>query len=215
VTSAAPLLWSAVVPVKLLALAKSRLASFGDTARAELALAFADDVVTALLQCPRVREVLVVTDDVRAADALRRSRTRVLPDRPGAGLNAALRRGADLLAADRPDRGVVALASDLPALQPGDLARVLDQVRGRGFVADAEAVGTTVLAAAPGSALDPAYGPGSRRAHLASGAVELAAPPALRRDVDTPEDLREALLLGVGPRTARVTARLADVRRPA
>ena len=41
-----------------------------------------------------------------------------------------------------------------------------------------------------------------------TGARELAAPPALRRDVDTPEDLRRAVALGLGPRTAEVVARL-------
>ena len=206
------------MPVKLLALAKSRLASFGQPARAELALAFADDVVTALLRCPPVREVVVVTDDVRAAAALQRDRTRIVPDAPGAGLNAALSHGAALLRAARPELGVVALASDLPALRPDDLARALRQVQGRAFVADAQGLGTTVLAAAPGEALQPAYGPGSRRAHLLSGAVELLAPPALRRDVDTPDDLREALRLGVGPRTAAVAKGLEAVdavRRPA
>ena len=204
--------WGAVVPVKLLSLAKSRLAAYGDPARAELALAFADDVVTALLSCPAVAEVVVVTDDVRAAEALRRPRTRVVPDHPGGGLNAALEHGAALL---DPRLGAVALAADLPALRPDDLARALAQVGARAFVADAQGVGTTVLAAAPGHALRPSYGPGSRQAHLASGAVELAAPPALRRDVDTPGDLRAALRLGVGPRTAAVAGVLTGLRRPA
>lgn len=196
--------WAVVVPVKLLTLAKSRLSAYGDEARAALALAFAADVVAAALMCPVVLEVLVVTDDALAADALAGPRTRVLADAPGGGLNAALSRGADLLRSAEPGVGVVALTSDLPTLRPVDLGAALGAVTARAFVPDAEGVGTTLLAALPGHPLRPAYGPSSRRRHLASGALELAAPDALRRDVDTPGDLRAALRLGVGPATTEV-----------
>ncbi len=71
-------------------------------------------------------------------------------------------------------------------------------------MADAAGTGTTVLAAAAGHRLAPRYGPGSRDGHAASGAVEVDGDLRLRRDVDTPDDLRDALALGVGPRTAAV-----------
>lgn len=202
--------WGVVVPVKRLAVAKSRLAAYGDAARRDLALAFAADVVTAALGCPLVQRVLVVTDDPLAAQVLERLGARVIGDAPDDGLNAALVHGADLLRAERPDQGVATVSSDLPALTPADLAAVLVSVpRGaRAFVSDADARGTTLLAAAAGAALEPAYGPGSRQAHLVSGALELAGTPALRRDVDTPDDLAAALALGVGPRTAAVAAGL-------
>jgi 2-phospho-L-lactate guanylyltransferase len=45
--------------------------------------------------------------------------------------------------------------------------------------------------------------------HLRSGAVELPGAPGLRLDVDTPADLAEALLLGVGAATAAVLQALA------
>ncbi len=205
--------WGAVVPVKLLALAKSRLGAYGGVARAELALAFADDVVCAVLPCADILRVVVVTDDVRAGDVLRRPGVCVVRDLPGAGLNAALAHGADLLRAAEPGLGVVALASDLPALRTEDLADALLRVVGRGFVTDTQGVGTTLLAASPGSTLLPSYGPASRLRHLDSGAIELTAAPGLRRDVDTPEDLRAALLLGVGARTAAVAAGLIAVLR--
>jgi 2-phospho-L-lactate guanylyltransferase len=200
--------WSVVVPVKLLTLAKSRLSAYGDEARAALALAFAADVVAAALRCAAVRDVLVVTDDVRAAEALAGPRARVVADTPGGGLNAALAHGAALLRAETPAVGVVALTSDLPTLRPADLSAALAAARGRAFVADADGVGTTLLAAAPGHDLLPAYGPASRLRHLATGALELTAPETLRRDVDTPADLQAALRLGVGPETGRVLSRL-------
>jgi 2-phospho-L-lactate guanylyltransferase len=205
-----PVAWGLVVPVKRLALAKTRLRSYGDALREELALAFAMDVVTAALACEAVAEVLVVTDDARAAAALSALGARVEPDDPDAGLNPALTHGAELLRAGR-DLGVATLSADLPSLRPPDLAGALAAVPpgGRAFVADAGGTGTTLLAAPPGVALAPAYGAGSRAAHAASGAVELPAAPGLRLDVDTPDDLREALRLGVGAATAAVAAGLA------
>ena len=202
--------WGVVVPVKLLAVAKTRLGAYGDALREELALAFAADVVTAALRCPVVHRVLVVSDDLLASRVLTTLGAVVVPDLPDAGLNPALAHGADLLRAEAGDVGVATLSSDLPALRPEDLAEALTAVPpgGRAFVADAEGRGTTLLAAAPGTPLAPAYGSGSRARHLASGARELPGTAALRRDVDTPADLAEAVALGVGPHTAAVVARL-------
>ncbi len=200
-----------VVPVKLLVRAKTRLARYGEAARGDLALAFAGDVVVAALRSPAVRCVLVVTDDLRAAAELAGGRVRVVPDQTDDGLNAALSAAAALLRDEHPDLGVAVLVSDLPCLRPPDLAPALAAVRGRGFVADAAGLGTTLLAAAPGHELLPAFGPHSRARHLASGARELPATPTLRRDVDSPLDLAEALRLGVGRRTCGVVAGLAGV----
>lgn len=202
--------WGVVVPVKQLAVAKSRLGAYGDAARGRLALAFAADVVTACLLCRHVVRVLVVTDDPLAAHTLAALGAVIVPDGPGDGLNAALTHGTDRLRRTVAGCGVVTVSSDLPALRSGDLEAVLAAVPvgGRAFVADAEARGTTVLAAAPGAALAPAYGPDSRLRHLESGAVELVASRALRRDVDTPADLVEALRLGVGSHTGTVASAL-------
>jgi 2-phospho-L-lactate guanylyltransferase len=193
--------WGVVVPVKHLSVAKSRLASYGDDRRQALALAFAADVVLAALD---VAQVLVVTDDEKVAPVLAALGAWVVADDPDAGLNPALVHGAELLRSRHPALGVATLSADLPALRSEDLAAALALVPmgGRGFVADVAGTGTTLLAADSGTVLLPAYGPGSRAGHLASGAVELAAAPGLRRDVDTPEDLVAAAALGLGPHTA-------------
>jgi 2-phospho-L-lactate guanylyltransferase len=198
------------VPVKRLAVAKSRLGAYGDSARRELALAFAADVVAAALGCSLVEQLLVVTDDDDAARALVALGAQVSPDHPDAGLNPALAHGAELLRARKPSLGVVTISADLPALSPTDLATVLAAVPqgGRAFVADSAGTGTTLLAASAPALLAPAYGPRSRDRHVASGAVELPGTPALRRDVDTPADLREAVALGVGARTSALVAGL-------
>jgi 2-phospho-L-lactate guanylyltransferase len=205
--------WGVVVPVKRLDRAKTRLGAYGSALRAELALAFAADVVAAALRCPPVRRVLVVTDDDAAAAVLTGLGALVTPDLPDAGLNPALEHGAALLRAQLPGCGVATVSSDLPCLRPDDLASALLAVHagGRAFVTDADRQGTTLLAAGPGADLLPAYGDRSRLRHLASGATELPGTPALRRDVDTPQDLQQARALGLGPRTAAVVARLPAV----
>nr|WP_225448367.1 2-phospho-L-lactate guanylyltransferase [Streptacidiphilus sp. P02-A3a] len=202
--------WTLVLPLKPLALAKSRLASATGPLRPGLALAFAVDTATAALRCAEVGRLLVVTDDPLAAAELAALGALVVPDEPGAGLNAALRHGAEVARARHGATAVAAMSADLPALRPLELGRVLRAAAGhpRAFLADTQGVGTTLLTAGPGVALAPAFGGASRLRHAAAGARELTLPdvPSLRRDVDTPQDLRVALGLGTGPRTTALSA---------
>lgn len=204
--------WSIVVPVKRPELAKTRLADAAGAYRPDLARAFAADTVAAALTCPVVAEVVVVTDDSVAASELSGLGALVVADTPDAGLNAALRHGADTIAKRRPGGPVAALSADLPALRPGELSNVLNAAGDYevSFVADAHGIGTTVYAARGGAPFDPQFGGRSRAAHRAAGAVELdlAGVPSVRRDVDTGVDLYDAIRLGVGPRTKDVTGRL-------
>ncbi|MGH3744423.1 MAG: 2-phospho-L-lactate guanylyltransferase [Mycobacteriales bacterium] len=193
--------WTAVLPVKELAIAKSRLGA-GPEARAGLALAMARDVAAAAASCPAVNAVLVVTDDPLVADKV--PADRVEPDVPRAGLSAAVAHGASAALSRWPRAGVVVLAADLPALTSTALSEVLAAlVDGRGVVADSAGTGTVLLATRPGTALAPSYEGASFAAHRAGGAVDLTAVAAagVRRDVDTVEDLAAALVLGVGPAT--------------
>jgi len=202
--------WSVVLPVKRLAAGKSRLRGAVDGVPHErLALALVLDTATAALASPAVTQVVAVTDDAEAAAALTALGARTVPDPPRPGLNAAFAHGAALVARDAP---VAALAGDLPALRPEELAAALTAsgpliaaATGRWFVADAEGTGTVLLAAPAGRFLTPRFGPGSAAAHAASGARPLdGAWPGLRRDVDTPSDLVAAVALGVGRHTARL-----------
>lgn len=208
-----PLSWSVVIPVKVLARAKSRLAELAGATRPELALAMAADTVAAAVACPAAGTVIVVTDDATAAGELSSLGAVVLPDEPGAGINPALEFGAAHAAARWPGRGTAALAADLPALRPAELGQALAAAAGlsEAFVADAAGTGTTLYAAGPGAAFCPRFGPGSRDRHRLAGAVQLdlSAVSGLRRDVDTPADLWQAEKLGLGPRTAPLAARLA------
>ncbi|MBC2903002.1 2-phospho-L-lactate guanylyltransferase [Streptomyces cupreus] len=205
--------WTLVIPLKPLARAKSRLSdTAADGLRPALALAFAQDTVAAALASAAVRDVVVVTDDALAGRELAALGARIAPDEPGAGLNAAVAHGEAVVRASRPDSAVAALNADLPALRSAELARVLDLAAEfpRAFLPDAATIGTTLLTAAPGQQLHPAFGMDSRARHRAAGAAELCLTEvdSVRQDVDTGDDLRAALALGVGPRTAAAAARL-------
>lgn len=199
-----------LVPVKPAQVAKSRLAPLGDVVRRELVSALAEDTVRAALASPLVATVLVVTDDHRLAATLDPVGADVLPD-GAAELNASLVEAAAELRRRTPGVAVAALCADLPALDPEDLTAALSAAAGHegAFVADATGSGTTLVTARGDAPLRPRFGAGSRDAHVAAGLHEIREidVPTLRRDVDTPADLRDATSLGLGPSTADVVAR--------
>jgi len=204
--------WSVLMPVKVLSQAKSRLAALAGERRGELALALACDTVTAVLACTEAARVIVITDDQVAGTALAELGALVVPDEPGDGLNAALRHGAAYARSRWPGDGSAALSADLAALRAEEIGRALKAASAwpTAFVADAAGDGTTLYTAGPGMPFRPAFGLGSRARHAAGGAVELdlRGVPGLRRDVDTPADLRGAAALGLGPRSAPLAAEL-------
>jgi 2-phospho-L-lactate guanylyltransferase len=193
-------MWTAVIPVKRLGAAKTRLRGAVPTDRhPELALAMVRDTAAAVLAATAVAELLVVTDDPQVGAAVRELGARVVAD-PGGGLNAAMRFGADEAAGLSAHRAV--LAGDLPALRPEQLDEALSRVSGRAFVPDAAGIGTVLLAAPARWALQPRFGGPSAAAHAESGAALLRGDwPGLRQDVDTAADLDAVLGLGAGERT--------------
>lgn len=224
--------WTVLLPVKVLARAKSRLAVLAGDRRRELALALAADTVAAVLGCPAVARVIVVTSDPVAGPLLAALGAVVVPDEPagldgpedpaGLGpqhlLNAALRHGAAVASLSWPGSGFAALTADLPALRPAELSAALRAAEtataSAAFVPDAAGVGTTLYAVPPGGDFLPLFGGASRARHAASGAAEIRLDDmaGLRRDVDTPEDLQIVLALGAGPRTTALAGELlADV----
>jgi 2-phospho-L-lactate guanylyltransferase len=201
-----------LVPVKSLAGAKTRLRSASEDAGAHdrLSLALARDTVAAARRARGVADVTVITSDRRVADVLADDGARVLPEGPEPGLNAALRHGERVLREQDPSSPLGALQADLPALRPEELADALAHARlaldgglaARAFCADTQGEGTTLLVCAPGAELAPRFGAGSAGAHERAGALRLHGGwPGLRRDVDTPDDLRRAAELGLGPAT--------------
>ena len=212
-----------VLPVKRLALAKSRLALPGPV-RSDLALAFALDVAAAAVGlCPAaaprpsspgpcapfaaraVVAVVAVTDDPRVRRSLAALPLHLVDEPPQRTLLAALSAGCAEAHRLRPDATVAVVPADLPALTSGELAQLLREgaEQPAAFVPDASGDGTTVLLLRPGARARPRYGPRSAALHERDGVVRLArAPAGARQDVDTLADLCAARSLGVGTHTS-------------
>jgi 2-phospho-L-lactate/phosphoenolpyruvate guanylyltransferase len=200
----------ALVPVKPPALGKSRLVGLADDERRALAAAFALDTVAACLAAERIARVLVATDDATFSVRLGDLGAVTIPDGVAMDLNGTLVQSAAEARRRWPDLVPVALTADLPAVTGPDLDAVLATLAAgeAAYVPDAEGLGTTLYTAAYDD-FRPRFGPGSAMAHEGTGARPLAdAHPRLRRDVDDLDDLRAALALGVGPRTAERAATL-------
>jgi 2-phospho-L-lactate guanylyltransferase len=127
-------------------------------------------------------------------------------------VQAAIERGAER---------VLLVPGDCPALDPREVARLLDGFPGAGLVIvpDRHGSGTNALRIAPPAALDPSFGPGSFARHAALGAaagiaVRVAQAPSLELDVDTEDDvaaLRRTLAAqpAAAPRTRALLESLA------
>jgi 2-phospho-L-lactate guanylyltransferase len=200
--------WTIIVPVKQTMYAKTRLTGFDPATRKALAVSFALDTVAAALDCSLVTAVVVVTND-DTKDRFVELGASVVPDQPDAGLNPALVYAAQRVRQECPEASLAAISSDLPAVRSADLARAITAAHELGwFVADANGVGTTMVAAGSTAPWQPQFGRHSRAAHRAAGLeeIELSGLERLRRDVDTPVDLWDATRLGLGPYTQQVLA---------
>lgn len=204
-TSAGPASTGAIVAVKDLSRAKTRMVALPAALRGRLAALMAVSVTRAWSEV--VHRVVVVTTAPGIAPLLAAHgvRASVVPD-PRAGLNAAFEAGEQALRGEGCEL-VVACMSDLPAFTARDARGVLEGCAGTGrfFVRDAAGTGTTVLAAS-NEPLDPAFGPLSAARHLASGAAEIPASAAVRLDADEPADLLRAVTLGIQDPTAALLA---------
>lgn len=199
--------WVVIVPVKRFAEGKLRLGDRPD--RIELAEAFARDTLFAVAASPRVRMLLLITDDPTLVGDLRLPVSVTVRTQQAPGLNNAIATGLRIAQDSWPDYGVAVLLGDLPALTPDDLERTLEIAEEipLGIVADASGTGTVMITGQPGMPLLPAFGVGSAMRHRDLGHRLLRGTERLRRDVDTAEDLAVARRLGVGRFTAEVLDR--------
>ena len=206
----------ALVPVKRLGAAKSRLRGALGAHADELTLAMLADLLEALVGSPQLARVVVVTPDDAVAQVARASgaQARVAED---AGLNEALAAATGELAAA--DESVLAVLGDVAGATPGDFAalfRALAELGGSGAVlAPSRDGGTAALLRAPHHAMGTRFGTGSAAAHRAlaeaSGlAFRELALPALAIDLDRPEDLAALLASesAAAPRTRALLAQL-------
>ena len=198
-----------IIAVKRLSAAKTRLAAlFGTDIRERVVLAMLLDTITAARAVTAIASITIVTPDPTAAAAARELGAAVLidptpPDHPDP-LNHAVLAASDSLS--HITTNIVVLQGDLPALKSDELSEALMAARRnpRSFVADRQGTGTAALFAL-GVAPAPHFGADSAARHRDSGAVELIGSwPGLRCDIDTPEDLAAARILGVGTATSAI-----------
>lgn len=186
---------SAIIPVKALPLAKSRLgALLSGPERRALVLAMLGDVLAALSAARSLDHVGVISADTVVLAHAAALGAEALPDH-ARDLNAAFVQAAAHYAA-RGAAATLALPADIPLVQPAEIDGLIAARRSaRGMViAPSRDGGTNALLVWPPLILPFLFGQGSLARHLAAAherglaARELRS-PGLELDVDRPDDL--------------------------
>ena len=189
----------AIVPVKPLRRAKSRLADIlTPEQRRLLAERMLRHVLQALKTVPQVLGTLVISRDSEALAIAREYGMRTVQEAGAPELNAALGRATQVVAGWGGD-SVLVLPADLPLLEASDLAAMIDAGADSPVVViatDGQRDGTNALFMRPPGVISYAYGEGSFARHCVlaqqagiplqeyhSGSLEL--------DIDVAGDLRQ------------------------
>lgn len=218
---------TAIVPVKRFSRAKRRLLDRLDRRqRALMVGSMLEDVLAALARCELIERVVVVTGEGRAERIAMRCAQRVatpievLREPADNGHSAAAVLGivrARALGA----RCAALLPGDCPLLDAAELDAALGQQpqRGVAVIPDRHGDGTNGLILSPADAMNPGFGPDSRRVHVERAERMGLAPvlrelPSLGLDLDTPEDLDELRRVlaadpAMAPQTSQALERMA------
>ena len=187
----------AIVPVKPLRRAKSRLAGvLSDEERAALSQHLLEQTLNVLRDIPEIERTLVVSRDSRALALARKAGARTVTEHGAPELNQALVR-ATMVAKEYGAVGVLVLPADLPLLSEEDIRNLIDAAQDPPVVVlvpDRHNEGTNALLVRPAGLLEYDFGPDSFQRHQeqakALGArVEIRSIPTLALDLDLPEDL--------------------------
>jgi 2-phospho-L-lactate guanylyltransferase len=194
----------AIVPVKPLRRAKSRLAGvLTDEERASLSQRLLQHTLEVLGEIPEIERTLVVSRDSRALALARKHGAHTVTERGTPELNQALVR-ATMVAKEYGAAGVLILPADLPLLKIEDVQTLIEASRNPPVVVlvpDRHGEGTNALLVRPSGLIEYDFGPDSFQRHQeqakALGArIEIRSIPSLGLDLDLPEDLeylREAV----------------------
>ena len=193
--------------------AKSRFGGrLTEAQREALVEAMLSDMLEALGRCPAVDRIHLTTPTPALARLAAARRAELIVEAPG-GLNAAFEAARRAVAAADPDGVVMLLPGDLPRLDGGDVAAVIEAAWEAVVLVPATADGGTGAVAAPARvALPLAFGPGSFQKHLSAAralgvqtrVIEAA---SLGFDMDRPEDIEALLGSGDGRRAAALLRR--------
>lgn len=189
----------AIVPIKPLNRAKSRLAPILSTEQRErLALGMLMHNLRVLTQAPAIKGVLVISRDMKAlASAREVPGVQTLQESGTPELNNALRRASRMLVSWGA-RATLILPADVPLVSQEDVEQIVHQGRFMNTLViapDAQKDGSNAIFSRPPDLIDFAFGVGSYERHvkaaqLVGADVHTYESERLALDVDTPEDLR-------------------------
>jgi 2-phospho-L-lactate guanylyltransferase len=187
----------AIVPVKPLNRAKSRLAAtLSPEVRERLAGAMLVHTLTAIHASQAVSGMLVISRDNRALVLARRHGARTVQESGQPELNPALERASQVIASWNAQAALV-LPADLPLLMAADIEGLVQQGRYQQSVVitpDRQEVGTNALLMRPPGLIPFLFGETSFAKHIAAAeaagaAVHVYRSERLMLDLDTPDDL--------------------------
>jgi 2-phospho-L-lactate guanylyltransferase len=187
----------AIIPVKPLARAKSRLSTLlSPEERQVLAERLMRHVLTTVSAARGIHGVLVISRDPHALALARDLGANTVQESGTAELNSALTRATQVITAWR-GKAVLVLPADLPIVSADDVSAMLDMGRDEGCMViapDRNHDGTNALYMRPPGLVSYSYGPGSFQRHIALGreigvTASVFESPRLALDIDFPADL--------------------------
>lgn len=187
----------AIVPVKPLQRAKSRLAKvLNRDERANLSRQLLEHTLETLAEVPQVERTLVISRDSEALAIARSHGARTVAEWGNPQLDKALVR-ASLVARGYGVSAVLVLPADLPLLSQQDVEKLISasgQPPEVILAPDRRGTGTNAILSSPPGLIDYNFGPDSFKHHIerakAAGArVEICNLPSLELDLDVPDDL--------------------------
>jgi 2-phospho-L-lactate guanylyltransferase len=192
----------AIIPVKPLARAKSRLArALKAPTRAALVRSIFSRTLDMIAQVERIDGVIVVSRDLTILE-LARQRHAIALAESDSGLNPAITQAAHWAQA-RHARSVIVIPVDLPLITPSDLNAVIDRAQEERCIViapDRHEDGTNVLLVRPPDAIHFVYGASSFNAHCVQAVEHGLSVHEYRSsttafDIDLPDDLEAYRLL--------------------
>ena len=195
----------AIVPFKALEAAKQRLASLlSADERADLMLAMARDVLTALCQSSALTGVLIVSRTPEADALARTFSTERFAESPTADLPGALSQASAHLKENLRAQGVMVIPADVPLVTAAAIDQLLaghDDDNPNGAVTvvpDAERIGTNCLVLSPPGVIDFIFDGRSFKPHVDAAFARGLTPRIMpvrdfELDIDTADDLRALL----------------------
>ncbi len=187
----------AIIPVKPLRLAKSRLSGILTPEERQIfAEAMLRHVLTVINDVPQIMGTLVISRDSHALALARDMGAKTVQESGAPELNAALMRATSIIANWRSD-AVLVLPADLPLVTAEDvhgMVTMTDADNSVVIATDRNNDGTNALFIRPPGLIPYAYGEGSFARHMAlakeAGAtVNIYESARLLQDIDLPEDI--------------------------